>query len=341
MAVQQENARPPVGAPPWWRRGPTVAVLVVAVLGAELVLGWSSLAGALTQLREPHWKWVAAAIVVELASMGTYARMQRALLRGAGTRVSMRKHVATAYAAHSLSATLPGGPVFSTTFNFQQLRRYGASPAVASWCVALSGVLSTGALVVIGAVGALLARNTGTWHSLVGYAVAAVVVAFGVRQLAEHPQSLDRPVRALLSGVNRVRRRPPEHGHAKLLGFVEQLREVRVRPVHFAVAVTLALLNWLFDALCLWLCCVAVGAGEISPVSLVIAYCAGMAAASVPIVPGGLGVVDGALVLGLIAGGLAGSHAVAAVVLYRLISFGFIIGLGWLVWLAIRSKNRV
>ena len=82
----------------------------------------------------------------------------------------------------------------------------------------------------------------------------------------------------------------------------------------------------------------AVGARGINAVSLLIAYCAGMAAASVPIVPGGLGVVDGALILGLVAGGLPSSYAVAAVVLYRLVSFGFIIGLGWLFWLAIRAK---
>jgi hypothetical protein len=49
-------------------------------------------------------------------------------------------------------------------------------------------------------------------------------------------------------------------------------------------------------------------------------------------------VVDGALVLGLVAGGLAGGPAVAAVVLYRLISFGFIIGAGWLVWLIMRAR---
>ena len=47
--------------------------------------------------------------------------------------------------SHDPEATLPGGPVFSTTFNFQQMRRFGASPAVASWCIALSGTLSTGA----------------------------------------------------------------------------------------------------------------------------------------------------------------------------------------------------
>ncbi len=339
MAVQQQSIPATSGPVPWWRRGPVVAGFVVLILGAELIIGWSALSGALAQLRAPRWNWVAAAVVAELISMGAYARMQRALLRGAGTRVSLRRHVTTAYAAHSLSATLPGGPVFSTTFNFQQLRRFGASAAVASWCVALSGVLSTGALVVIGAAGGILARHTGSWHTLVGYAVAALLIAFGVRLLAGRPELLDRPVRAMLAGVNRLRRRPPGHGHDRLLGFVAQLREVRVHPVNFAMAVVLALLNWLFDALCLWLCCVAVGAGEINPVNLVIAYCAGMAAASLPIVPGGLGVVDGALILGLIAGGLTSPLAVAAVVLYRLISFGFIIGLGWLFWLVIRART--
>nr|WP_296063549.1 YbhN family protein [uncultured Actinoplanes sp.] len=339
MALQQQTARPTTGSAPWWRRGPAVAVVVVLVLGAELIIGWSSLVGALAELRTPRWGWVACALTAEIASMSMYARMQRALLRGAGTKVSVGRHIAMAYAAHSLSATLPGGPVFSTTFNFQQMRRFGASPAVASWCIALSGTLSAGALVVIGAVGGLLTRDNDSWHTLVTYAVAALVTAFGVRTLAQHPEWLDRPVRFLLGGVNRVRRRPPEHGHDKLVRFVEQLREVRVHPASFTVAVILALLNWLFDALCLWFCCVAVGAGHINPVSLVIAYCAGMAAASLPIVPGGLGVVDGALVLGLVAGGVAGAASLAAVVLYRLISFGFIIGAGWLIWLAIKAQR--
>jgi putative heme transporter len=340
MAVHPGTAPAATGTPPWWRRGPIVAAVVLLILGLELIFGWSALIGALTQLRAPRWNWVAFAVLAELASMGTYARMQRALLWGAGTKVSIRRHVATAYAAHSLSATLPGGPVFSTTFNFQQLRRYGASAAVASWCIALSGVLSTGALVVIGAAGGLLARDTSSWHTLAIYGVAAVLIAIAVRLLAEHPEWLDRPVRALLGAVNRLRRRPPEHGHDRLVGFVTQLRQVRVHPVAFGAAALLALLNWLLDALCLWMCCVAVGAHGVNAVSLVIAYCAGMAAASVPIVPGGLGVVDGALILGLIAGGLPSAYAVAAVVLYRLISFGFIIGLGWLVWLRLRWKHR-
>ena len=96
MAVQEQTAGPAAGAPPWWRRGPVVAAVVVLVLGVELVLGWSALVAALEQLRTPRWGWVAAAVAAELASMGSYARMQRALLQSAGTKVSIRRHVATA-----------------------------------------------------------------------------------------------------------------------------------------------------------------------------------------------------------------------------------------------------
>jgi putative heme transporter len=340
MAVSGNAARATTtDRPVWWRRGPVVAAVVVAILGAELFFGWSALFGAVAQLRAPHWNWVAGALVAEVASMGTFGRMQGALLRGAGTKVPIRKHVAMAYAAHSLSTTLPGGPVFSTTFNFQQMRRLGASSAVASWCIALSGVLSAGALIVIGAVGGILSRNAGSWRPLLGYGIGALILAVAVRKVAQHPEWLDRPARGLLGGVNRVRRRPQEHGKDQFLSFVQQLRSVRVRPANFAIAMVLAVANWLFDALCLYMCCVAVDADGLTATNLVVAYCAGMAAASVPIVPGGLGVVDGALILGLVAGGLASSSAVAAVVLYRLISLGFIIGAGWLVWLMFQRRT--
>jgi uncharacterized protein (TIRG00374 family) len=340
MVLSDDTGRSPADhATAWWRRGPVVAGIIVIILAVELYFGWSAIVGAVAQLRAPRWNWLAGALLVEIISMGTFARMQRALLRGAGTKVPVRKHVAMAYASHSLSSTLPGGPVFSTTFNFQQMRRLGASSAVASWCIALSGVLSTGALIIIGAVFGLLARNSTGWRTLLVYGVGAVILAVTARLIAQHPHWLDQPARMLLGGFNRAIRRPPEHGQERFLSFVEQLRSVRVRPAAFAVAAVLAVANWLFDALCLWMCCVAVGATGLTATELVVAYCAGMAAASVPIVPGGLGVVDAALILGLMAGGLPSSLAVAAVVLYRLLSFGFIIGAGWLVWLAMRYRS--
>ncbi|MEV1289471.1 lysylphosphatidylglycerol synthase transmembrane domain-containing protein [Micromonospora sp. NPDC049679] len=322
------------------RRRVVVTAVVLTILAVEVVLGAPSLADALNQLRTPHWGWVVAAVVAEVVSMGGYARMQRRLLRAAGTRLSVRRHVALAYAAHSLSVTLPGGPLFSTRYNFQQMRRYGASAAVASWCIALSGILSSAALVLIGIVGGIVAGGGGSWARLVAYLAAAVAVAVGVRVVAQHPQWLIRPVERVLTRLNRVRGRRAAQLRERITALVDQISAVRIRPADFGVAAVLAVLNWLLDALCLWMCCRAVGAEGITLTELVIAYCAGMAAASIPIVPGGLGVVDGALILGLVTGGIATSDAIAGVVLYRLISFGFIITAGWIVWLLVRHLQR-
>jgi uncharacterized membrane protein YbhN (UPF0104 family) len=323
------------------RRGAAVvAIAVLAILGAELVLGWPSLAAALAQLRAPDPAWLAGAVLAEIASMGVFARMQRRLLRSAGTRVHLARHVALAFAAHSLSVTLPGGPVFSTSFTFQQLRRFGATAAVASWCIALSGLLSAGALILIGAVGGILTRGTGSWITLAGYLAAALATAVAIRLLAQHPQLLIRPAGALLAAANRLRRRPGHHGQERITALVDQILAVRIRPVDFTLAAAFAVANWLLDAACLWMCCQAVGARGITITQLVIAYAAGMAAASIPLVPGGLGVVDGALILGLVTGGVPTSNAIAAVVLYRLVSLGFIIAAGWVFWLLIRHVRR-
>jgi uncharacterized membrane protein YbhN (UPF0104 family) len=328
------------GSPParrrLWKLAPVVVVL--AVLVAEAYWGAPSLEAAIAKLHAPHWGWLAGALLAELLSMSGYARMQRRLLRSAGHDVKFKRHVALAYAAHSLSVSLPGGPLFSTHYNFQQMRRYGASPAAASWSIALSGILSSIGLVLIGAGSALLAGSSFGWSTLWTYLIVAAVLAAAVRVVARHPEWLIKPTEAIVEKINKLRHKTSSAGG--IASLVAQLAAVRIRPTDFAIALLFAILNWLFDALCLWMCCHAVGAISITPSQLVLAYCAGMAAASIPLVPGNLGVVDGALIVGLAAGGLATDSAIAAVVFYRILSLGFVIAAGWVVWLLVRRKQR-
>jgi len=314
-------------------------VAIVALLGAELVLGWSSLAGALQQLRTPHLGWLGLAVAVELASMSAYARMQRRILRSAGVRAGYRDNLHVALAAHSLNETLPGGAAFSTRFNYQQMRRFGATPAVASWSIALSGLLSGAALAVVTVASALAAGGAANWGNLVALLVAGVLLTMGVRRVARHPESVEALVRAPLGWVNRLRRRPAHHGHDRVRGFLDQLRTARLSPGHGVAAAGFALANWLLDAVCLWLCFRAIGEQPAGLTAVLLAFCAAMAAGTITIVPGGLGIIDSALVLGLMAGGTSASGALATVVLYRVISFGFVIGLGWLSWLRLRRTT--
>ncbi|BCY10004.1 YbhN family protein [Actinoplanes sp. L3-i22] len=346
MTLTSGATRPMTAAPTEPRRGgrrwvrPVAVAAILVLFAVELVVGWPSLSSALSQLRAPDPGWLAAAVFAEVAAMGTYARMQRRLLLSAGLRVPMYRSAALAYAAHSLNETLPGGPAFSTQFNYQQLRRFGATPAIASWCIALSGILSTTALAVVTAVGALASDGTPQWYNLVGLVVVIALIVVGIRQITRRPAMVEPPARAVLARVNRLRRRPAETGMDQVRTFAEQLGSARLTAGHGVAAAIYAVLNWGLDAVCLWMCFQAVSDDPVNPAQVLLAFCAGMAAGTVTIIPGGLGIIDSALILGLVTGGVATSTAIAAVVLYRIISFGFIIGAGWISWLIMRRRHR-
>lgn len=83
--------------------------------------------------------------------------------------------------------------------------------------------------------------------------------------------------RGLVGGLNRLRGRPVDPDLDRVRGFVHQLRAARLGPGNAAAATGYAALNWLLDALCLWLCFHAVGGDAIGVAELLLAYCAGWA----------------------------------------------------------------
>lgn len=312
-----------------------LAILLVVVAA----LYWPDVLAALGKLRTPAPFWLAVAIALELASMGFYARMQRRLLRGAGTRVPLRRAVGLAYAAHSMSITLPGGPLVSIAYNYRRMRAFGADSTVAAWCTAASGVLSAlglGALtVLVGAAAA--ADDADDVVTLAGVGAAGAALVAGLVMLRRRPAW-----RAALAGrTAALRRRVPEAHRGRFdaaLSWAGRLGRVRIPPRDLAAAGGFSVLNWVADGACLAVCCLALGVAT-RPVPLAVTYIAGMTASSLPLIPGGLGTVDGALTIGLIAAGAKASPALAVVVLYRLITFALIGGIGWLLWLIGRSRT--
>ncbi len=81
------------------------------------------------------------------------------------------------------------------------------------------------------------------------------------------------------------------------------------------------------DAACLALAVLAVG-GDVPWRGLLLAWAAGTAVASLGLTPGGLGVVEAALGSALVAAGLAGPTAIAAVLLYRVVSLWPVVAVG-------------
>ena len=101
----------------------------------------------------------------------------------------------------------------------------------------------------------------------------------------------------------------------------------------------LGVVNWLADAAVLVVSIRAAG-GPVPWNDLLLVYGSGVAAQSLNITPGGLGVAEGTLSLALVATGLRASQALAAVLLYRLASFWLVALAGWLVLWFLRRRQR-
>jgi uncharacterized protein (TIRG00374 family) len=119
-----------------------------------------------------------------------------------------------------------------------------------------------------------------------------------------------------------------------------RLSGVRPDAGDWTVAAAWAIGNWMLDCGCLVFAFLAVGVA-VPWRGLPLAYGAGMLAANLPITPGGLGVVEGSLTIALVVYGGAAGTTVAAVVLYRILSFWILVAVGWASWLVLTRPVRV
>jgi uncharacterized protein (TIRG00374 family) len=220
------------------------------------------------------------------------------------------------------------------------MRDRGAGEVAGAWTLLAGGLVSASALAGLAVVASLL---VGAATGAVALAVDVVLVAalVGVARLLRR-----RPDRAVVAGrrlllrANAVLRRAPDRGAATLERWVGQLRSVRPGGRDWAVALTYGSGNWAFDAACLAAAAAAVGTRGLTLPVLLIAYSTGMAAAGISVLPGGIGLVDTAMVVAMVAGGVPAADALSAVLLYRLISLVAVVGAGWVVSAVAARRSR-
>jgi hypothetical protein len=310
------------------RRG-ILAVCVLALLAVEVVDVGPSLDGAFTSMLGAQPGWLLVAVLAAAGSMSMFARSRRRLMSAAGVQVPVRSAVAAVYVANALHATMPGGAAFSTAYTYRWIRSWGASRSVATWTLVSGGVVASVSLAVMGLVGSLLVGSGGGWLAMAVGIAGIVVVTVTVRSLQRSPGAALAIGRWAVQRVNALRRRPPTAGIQLVEETVAQLRSVRPRGRDWLVATAFATANWALDAGCLAAGAAALGVSGVTLPLLLLSYAAGMAAASLSLLPGGLGVVDAAMVLTLVGGGVPAAAALPVVLLYRLISLGGIVAVGW------------
>jgi pimeloyl-ACP methyl ester carboxylesterase/uncharacterized membrane protein YbhN (UPF0104 family) len=333
-----------VRRPAWPGRAMTagVAIAAVAVMAAAAAAERSRLAGSLTVLARLHWALVPVGILLEATSMAAFAAMFRLLLTRGRVRPTRASVLATVYAANAMSVSVPlAGPGLAAAYLFRRFTWLGAGALLAGWALLAGGVISSVAWVLLLVGGGLASGRTLALVIVVPCVALAVIVAALIGVAARRPRLRaaleDYLTQALKLGA-RLLRWPATDPMLALRAWAERFGALRIPPSTWVIATGDALVNWLADAAVLAVSILAVGAA-VPWRDMLLVYLAGIGAQSLSLTPGGLAITEGAISVALVASGLRVGQAVAAAVLYRLVSFWLIAAVGWLILLVLRVRT--
>ncbi len=326
----------------WWPALRMVVGLVAVGVGAWAISGktgeLSGITGYLDRLR---WWWMVLAVVGEFGSYGALSSLQRRLLRAGRVDIEAGTMLGITLAGSSIQSSFPGGTVFYLAYLYRQFRRRGADDVLSGWVLVAFNMLTFLALSIMALVGLAIAASAGSAYDLAEallgiLAVALVLVIAFVerRRLLVHFATLISLWRRLLR-----RRKSKLTPHEVVDRWVAELSAVNPSRKQWSIAALMAAATWLADLSCLVLAFYAVGVG-VPWRGLLLAYAAGQLASNLPITPGGLGAVEGSLTVALVTFGGGEESTVAAVLLYRFVSYWLMLAIGWVAWAALAWSSR-
>jgi len=312
-------------------------VRYVAGLAALVIVLWvlsshrSELTGVSSVLSHLRWWWIPPAVVVELASYVCFARMQASILKGGGLRAPSVPLVNMTFASQAIANSLPAGVAVSSVYGFRWYRRFGADDALAAWSLAGTFIASVVTLSLVAAGGLALAASQGASLDLVPVIVGVLLLTMAIGVLFVY----ERPLLVCVSWAVRASRRligrPRGDAEEQIQLAIKWVTTARLGWREVGEILLWGTSNWLLDCSCFAMMFLAVGT-SIPWNGLLLAYGAGQLAATLPITPGGLGVVEGSITIALVAFGSSKTTTVDAVLMYRLISFWLVLLIGWSLW---------
>jgi uncharacterized protein (TIRG00374 family) len=317
--------------------GVAVGILVLVLLFGrrdELVAAWH-------QLSHVSFGWVAGAAVAEAASLWVFAFLQRTALRLAGATIPMSGLFLLTMANDAISNTVPGEPAVSSAFRYRYYRRRGADGAASGWTIftiLIAQAIGMSLLLLIGVMIALVASPGGrnARAAVVGLVIVAAAGAVLVRR-----DLVLRLAEAAVRGIRRVTGHPRGSIGTRITSTLARMREIPLGRAATIWMVVLSAAVWCCDFGTL-LCAFGAVHAPIPWAGVLLAYCVSEVAASLPIVPGGIGVVEGSLAVILVAYGADRASALSVALVFRAVSFWLAITLGWItVGVIVRQGRRL
>ncbi|HKD88269.1 MAG TPA: lysylphosphatidylglycerol synthase transmembrane domain-containing protein [Streptosporangiaceae bacterium] len=324
-----ELAAPGAGRRPWQA---VVRYLVGAAVGAGVVVlllpKRSDLLAAWHQLGTGDLGWVAAAVGAEGLSLLTFAWLQQRVLRLSGAMVPLPGLFALSLANDAIANTVPGEPAVSSAYRYRYYRRCGASAASAGWTIftiLIAQAIGMSLMLLLGVMVALAGSRS---PAGAGVTVAGLVIVAGAVAILIRRDLVLRLAAALMRLLRLVTGYPRANIGSRIDGTLERMGEIPLSSRSTAGIVAIATAAWCSDLLCL-LCGFRAVHAAIPWQGVLLAYGVAQVAGSFPLVPGGLGIVEGSLAVVLAAYGAGRVGAVSAALAFRLVNFWLAIAVGW------------
>jgi uncharacterized protein (TIRG00374 family) len=322
---------PPSHAGRLFRRGRgarrTVKAVSVVVIGGGAVFVALTAAGGLAHslhlLRKVDVQWIVAAAAAEF---GAYILRSLHLRFLAGPHANARRLAPfrLALVVFGLGSVLPAAPAEGLVIAGAMLQRRRLARRRALIVLGLSQWFSTTALYTVAALDALLVLGLTRLpipdrDAVLGVAIASLVCLLGLAYLGTRRSAAE--LIAVLFDRIRIRRPRPSTAESRARGAAwrDAIAHVVSGPGGLAFLMGTAALAWLADAACLHFSLLAVGVHVQSDV-LLLAYVAGIVLSMIPLIPAGVGVVETVVPAVLSLADVPLVAALAAVVLYRMLS---------------------
>ena len=312
--------------------------VLLAITGVSLYLLLPSLLSVLSSwpsLKHLDWPFAILVLLFELASWICLWELDRIALGSTGWFT-----IATGQlAGNALGRIIPGS---ATPFTVVMLRKAGvdggdaAAALTASTGLQIATALALPVLAIPAILGGAPVDRGLAMAAYLGGAVVVLLVGTGALLFTTDAplERVGRWVQSLLNVTVR-RRRPVEGLPEELISDRNFIRTTLDR--RWKSAILSAAGNTGFDYLALLCALRAVGASP-RPSLVVLAYASAELLAQIPFTPGGLGFVEAGLVGTLTLAGVPGHEALAATLLYRLVSYWLPIPVGGVAYLLFRRR---
>jgi putative heme transporter len=325
--------------------GAGVAIAVVGVTFAYVLPRIADYGAVWRIVAQLSWAEVGALVAATLVNLVTFAPPWMVLLPGLGF---LRAFVLT-QASTASTYIAPGGAAVGVAFSYAMLRTLGFGTAAIGLAAALTGLWNQFALLGFPVVSLALLTlekerspvlQTVASLALVGFvvAVAGFAAALATARMARSVGDLS----SRLAGwaLRLVRRGPPRWNGESFVQFRRRALDVLRRRWHVLTLATLAGQLSVFALFVVTLRVLGVHATQVNGVEAFSAWSLARLLGSLPLTPGGLGIVEVGLTGALV--GFGGPHAkvVAAVLLYRFLTIVPTLVLGAIATVAWRRLKK-